>query len=131
MLRRRTVRGDAEIRVTRNSAERDDTRYSTREEIVSSAIHGIGIVLSIAGLAVLSAQAVPFGNARHIASVGIYGATLIFLYTASTLYHGVPAERAKALLRRFDHAAIFLLIAGTYTPFTLITLEGPWGWSLF
>jgi hemolysin III len=112
-------------------AETHDASYSASEEIASSVIHGIGIVLSIAGLAVLSAYAAPVGDARHIASVGVYGATLIFLYTASTLYHGVPLERAKPLLRQLDHAAIFLLIAGTYTPFTLITLAGPWGWSLF
>ena len=105
--------------------------YRAIDEIVSSVIHGIGIVLAIAGLAVLSAHAVPGGNARHIASVGVYGTTLILLYTASTLYHGVPVERAKPLLRQLDHAAIFLLIAGTYTPFTLITLDGAWGWSLF
>jgi len=105
--------------------------YSASEELASSVIHGIGIVLSIAGLAVLSAYAAPAGDARHIASVGVYGTTLILLYTASTLYHGVPNERAKPLLRQLDHAAIFLLIAGTYTPFTLITLHGPWGWSLF
>lgn len=105
--------------------------YSAIEELVSSIIHGVGIVLSIAGLAVLSAHAAPAGDARHIASVGVYGTTLILLYTASTLYHGVPSERAKPLLRQLDHAAIFLLIAGTYTPFTLITLHGAWGWSLF
>ena len=112
-------------------AESAHAGYSAREEIASSVIHGIGIVLSIAGLAVLTAHAAPVGDARHIASVGVYGATLILLYTASTLYHGVPIERAKPLLRQFDHAAIFLLIAGTYTPFTLITLHGAWGWSLF
>ncbi len=105
--------------------------YSAREEIASSVIHGVGIVLSIAGLAVLAAFAAAAGDARHIASVGVYGTTLILLYTASTLYHGVPVERAKRVLRQLDHAAIFLLIAGTYTPFTLITLHGPWGWSLF
>jgi hemolysin III len=112
-------------------AESSDDGYSASEELASSVIHGIGIVLSIAGLAVLSAYAAPVGDARHIASVGVYGATLILLYTASTLYHGVPIERAKPLLRQLDHAAIFLLIAGTYTPFTLITLHGAWGWSLF
>jgi hemolysin III len=114
-----------------HTAETSHNGYSASEEIASSIIHGIGIVLSIAGLAVLSAYAVPGGDARHIASVGVYGTTLILLYTASTLYHGVPVERAKPLLRQLDHAAIFLLIAGTYTPFTLITLNGPWGWSLF
>jgi len=117
--------------VSQPLAETSHARYSTTEEIASSVIHGVGIVLSIAGLAVLSACAAPGGDVRHIASVGIYGATLILLYTSSTLYHGVPIESAKPLLRQLDHAAIFLLIAGTYTPFTLITLRGPWGWSLF
>jgi hemolysin III len=114
-----------------SSAESSHAGYSASEELASTVIHGIGIVLSIAGLAVLSAYAAPAGDARHIASVGVYGTTLILLYTASTLYHGVPIERAKPLLRQLDHAAIFLLIAGTYTPFTLITLRGAWGWSLF
>jgi hemolysin III len=114
-----------------SSAESSHAGYSASEELASTVIHGIGSVLSIAGLAVLSAYAAPAGDARHIASVGVYGTTLILLYTASTLYHGVPIERAKPLLRQLDHAAIFLLIAGTYTPFTLITLRGAWGWSLF
>ena len=105
--------------------------YSAGEELASSLVHGLGIVLSIAGLAVLSAYAAPSGDARHYASVGVYGTTLILLYTASTLYHGIAHERAKPVLRVLDHAAIFLLIAGTYTPFTLITLHGAWGWSLF
>jgi hemolysin III len=117
--------------VAERFAETPHAGYSASEEIASSVIHGIGIVLSIAGLAVLAAYAAPVGDVRHIASVGVYGTTLILLYTASTLYHGVPVERAKPLLRQLDHAAIFLLIAGTYTPFTLITLNGPWGWSLF
>jgi len=105
--------------------------YSLREEIASSLIHGIGIVLSIAGLATLAAAASLRGDAWHVASVCVYGATLVLLYTASTLYHGIPNPGAKPLLRLLDHAAIFLLIAGTYTPFTLISLRGPWGWTLF
>ncbi|WP_419638916.1 PAQR family membrane homeostasis protein TrhA, partial [Thiolapillus sp.] len=72
-----------------------------------------------------------YGTVRHVTSTAIYGSTLVLLYTASTLYHGIPHERAKPLLQKFDHAAIFLLIAGTYTPFTLVTLQGPWGWTLF
>lgn len=106
-------------------------RYSGSEEIASSLIHGIGIVLSIAGLAALVAFAARDGEVRHVASVSVYGASLILLYTASTLYHGIPSPRAKPVLRTLDHAAIFLLIAGTYTPFTLISLKGAWGWSLF
>ena len=105
--------------------------YSTREEIASSAIHGLGIVLSVAGLTMLMTVAARAGDLRHVLSVGVYGATLILLYTASTLYHGIADARAKPLLRRLDHAAIFLLIAGTYTPFALISLHGARGWSLF
>lgn len=106
-------------------------RYSTAEELASSLIHGLGIVLSIAGLAVLAVGATRQGSAWHIASSAVYGTTLILLYTASTLYHGIPLAAAKPLLRTLDHAAIFLLIAGTYTPFTLISLRGPWGYALF
>ena len=108
----------------------DPANYSPREEIASSLIHGIGIVLSLAGLAVLAACAARGGETRAVVSVCVYGATLVVLYTASTLYHGIAHPRAKPLLRVLDHAAIFLLIAGTYTPFTLISLRGPWGWSL-
>ena len=101
-----------------------------REEFVSSLIQGFGILLSLVGLVVLASRA-GGGDARHIASTVIYGTTLVLLYTASTLHHGVTVERFKPMLRQFDHSAIFLLIAGSYTPFTLITLAGPWGWSLF
>ncbi len=106
-------------------------RYRTGEEIANSITHGVGIVLSIAGLAVMTAFASLFGSVWHIVSVSIYGATQILLYTASTLYHSIPFPRAKAVLRVLDHSAIFLLIAGTYTPFTLVNLRGPWGWALF
>lgn len=106
-------------------------RYSLVEEIASSAIHGVGIVLSIAGLAVLVAFAALYGDARHIASVSVYGASLILLYTASTVYHGVPNAGAKATLRALDHIAIYLLIAGTYTPFSLLVLKGGAGIALF
>lgn len=105
-------------------------RYTPAEEIANSLTHGLGIILSIAGLAVLTAFASLFGSAWHIVSCSIYGATQIFMYTASTLYHSIPLPRAKAVLRLFDHSAIFLLIAGTYTPFALVNLRGPWGWSL-
>ena len=106
-------------------------RYSSSEEIASSVIHGLGIVLSIAGLAVLVAFAALYGDAWDIASAAVYGTTLILLYTASTLYHSIPNAGAKRVLRLLDHSAIFLLIAGTYTPFALISLRGPWGYSLF
>jgi hemolysin III len=101
------------------------------EEIAHTLTHGVGILLSIGGLAVLVAFAALYGDAWHIVSSSVYGATLILLYTASTLYHGIPHPQAKSVLKQIDHAAIFLLIAGTYTPFTLVSLRGPWGWSLF
>jgi hemolysin III len=106
-------------------------RYSVGEEIAASVIHGLGIVLSIAGLVILTAFASVRGNAWHITSCSIFGATLVILYATSTLYHAIPNRRAKAALRVLDHSAIFLLIAGTYTPFSLVSLRGSWGWSLF
>jgi hemolysin III len=112
---------------TLDSAAADEAR----EEFVSSLIQGFGILLSLVGLVVLATRVGSGGDARHMASIAIYGTTLVLLYTASTLHHGVTVERFKPLLRQFDHAAIFLLIAGSYTPFTLITLAGSWGWSLF
>jgi hemolysin III len=105
--------------------------YSVGEEIANSVTHGVGIVLSVAGLAVLTAFASTFGSAWHIVSCSIYGASQILLYTASTLYHSIPLPRAKAVLRVLDHAAIFLLIAGTYTPFALVNLGGAVGWTIF
>ncbi len=105
--------------------------YSLGEEIAHTITHSIGILLSIGGLAVLVAFSALYGSAWHITSCAIYGSTLILLYTASSLYHGIPYPRAKRILQRLDHAAIFLLIAGTYTPFTLVNLRGGWGWTLF
>ncbi len=104
--------------------------YSVGEEIANSITHGVGIVLSIAGLAILTSFASVFGSVWHIVGCSIYGAMQIVLYTASTLYHSIPLPRAKAVLRVIDHSAIFLLIAGTYTPFALVNLRGPWGWTL-
>jgi hemolysin III len=101
------------------------------EEIANSITHGVGLVLSIAGFVVLLVFAILRGGASHIVACSIYGATLIALYTASTLYHAVVSPRLKRALRIFDHSAIYLLIAGTYTPFLLLYLRGPWGWSLF
>jgi len=105
--------------------------YSPAEEIAHTVTHGVGILLSIGALVVLVAFSALYGDAWHIISTSIYGATLILLYAASTLYHGIPHPKAKQVLRRLDHAAIFLLIAGTYTPFTLVSLRGLLGWSLF
>lgn len=104
---------------------------SLREELANSIISGVGFVFAVAGSIVLVARAGNYGTARHIVSCSVYGTTLIFLYAASTLYHSIHFPRAKAILRAFDHSAIFLLIAGTYTPFALVNLRGAWGWSLF
>lgn len=105
--------------------------YSLREEIANSITHGIGTVLAIAALCILIVFAGRYGNAWHIVSVCVYGTTLILLYTVSTLYHSIQNHRLKGILRILDHSAIYLLIAGTYTPFTLVNLRGPWGWWLF
>ncbi len=101
------------------------------EELAHAITHGLGAVLAIAGLAILVARASLYGDTWHLVAVSIFGATLVLMYTASTLYHSIPLPRAKHVLRVIDHSLIYFLIAGTYTPFTLVTLRGPWGWSLF
>jgi hemolysin III len=108
-----------------------NSQYTTTEEIFHGITHGIGAVLAIAGLGVLVVLAVQRGDAWRIVSFSIYGGSLILLYLASTLYHSFRDERLKRLFRHFDHLSIFLLIAGTYTPLTLISLRGAWGWMLF
>ena len=101
------------------------------EEWLNASSHGVGLVLSIVGFIVLLVLAIKRGTVWCVASCAVYGTTLVSLYLASTLYHGVPWPSCKRILRFFDHAAIFLLIAGTYTPFLLVNLRGGWGWSLF
>lgn len=107
------------------------SEYSCAEEVANSITHGFGMLLSIGGLAVLVGFASVYGNGWHITACSIFGATLILSYASSTLYHSIPNPAAKRVLKVIDHAAIYLLIAGTYTPFTLVNLRGPWGWSLF
>ena len=107
-----------------------DTLYTLGEETAHALTHGLGVVLAIAGLTVMVARATLYGNAWHIVGAAIFGTTLVLMYTASTLYHSIPLPRAKQVLRIIDHSTIYFLIAGTYTPFTLVTLHGPWGWSL-
>jgi hemolysin III len=102
-----------------------------REEIANSVTHGVGTLLAVAGVAVLVTLAAVRGTAWHVVSCSVFGASLVLLYLASTLYHAIPAPRARRVLQALDHAGILLLIAGTYTPFTLVTLRGPWGWTLF
>ena len=106
-------------------------RPSRREEAANTLTHGMGVLLALAGLAALGVSASRYGTARAVVGGVVFGVTLVALYSASTLYHAVAQPRAKAVLRALDHSAIFLLIAGTYTPFTLVSLRGPWGWSLF
>lgn len=105
--------------------------YTRGEEIANWLTHGIGALLSATGLVFLVVFASVRGDAWHIVSFTVFGVALLALYTASTLYHLSRSERRKWLFRRMDHAAIFFLIAGTYTPFLLTNLRGPWGWTLF
>ncbi len=99
-------------------------------ERLNSITHLIGTCLAAAGLVVLAIFSARTGDAWKIVSISVYGATLVMLYLFSTLYHSLRG-RPKAIFQKFDHAAIYLLIAGTYTPFTLVTLRGAWGWTLF
>ncbi|MGM0481530.1 MAG: PAQR family membrane homeostasis protein TrhA [Pseudomonadota bacterium] len=103
--------------------------YTVPEEIAHALTHGVGAVLSVVALVVMLMWTSAYGNALHVVAVSIYGGSLILLYTASTLYHSFPWPRVKAYFQQLDHAAIFLLIAGTYTPFMVINLRGVWGWS--
>ena len=108
-----------------------ETLYTLGEEVAHALTHGLGVILAIAGLTVMVARATLYGNAWHIVGASIFGSTLVLMYAASTLYHSIPLPRAKRVLRIVDHSTIYFLIAGTYTPFTLVTLHGTWGWSLF
>ena len=102
-----------------------------KEETVNAWTHGLGALLSLGGLVVLVFMASRHGDAWHIVSCSIYGVTLVLLFSSSTLYHSFRSERVKHIFRIVDHASIYLLIAGTYTPFVLVSLRGKWGWSLF
>lgn len=105
--------------------------YSSKEESLNIISHGIGCLLSIVALVLLVIHANAFGNVWHIVSVSIYGLSLIVLYAASTLYHSSKQLELRKKFKIFDHAAIYVQIAGTYTPFTLITLNGTTGWVIF
>ena len=104
--------------------------HSVREEIANSISHGLGLVLALVALPILIASAIRVGSTHFIVGAIVFGATMVLLYLASTLYHSISHEAAKRFCRLFDHSAIFLLIAGTYTPFTLGVLRGSWGWAL-
>lgn len=101
------------------------------EELANCVTHGVGLALSLAGFVALLLLAVSHGDAWRVMSGAVYGASLVALYLASTLYHGARAPLAKSRLQVLDHCCIYLLIAGTYTPFTLVSLRGGWGWTLF
>ena len=105
--------------------------YPFWEEFVNVLSHGVGLLLSIAALTLMVVFASLDGNAWHIVGAAIFGASLVVLYLASTLFHGVRKPDVRKWLNVLDHAAIYILIAGTYTPFLLVTLNGAWGWSLF
>jgi hemolysin III len=107
------------------------TRRLPSDELANSLTHGLGLVLSVAGFVALLVLAILRGSALQIISCSVYGTTLVCLYTASTVYHTVRSRRFKRLLKILDHSSIYLLIAGTYTPFTLVVLRGGWGWTLF
>ncbi len=108
-------------------------KYSKGEEIANSITHGIGVLFSIVALTLMIVLAAIYGTVWHVVSVAIYGTTLVLLYTSSTLYHALMHTRAKKVFKIFDHASIYLLIAGTYTPFTLLILrqDGMIGWIIF
>lgn len=107
-----------------------DRPLSLGEEIANSVTHGVAALASVAALSILVAVAVDRGDPWRVVGGAIFGATLVLLYTASTLYHALTHSGAKRVFRVLDHSAIYLLIAGTYTPFALGSLRGPWGWSL-
>lgn len=111
--------------------EARDALYTFGEELAHAITHGVGVLLAIVGLCVLVARAALYGNQWHVIACSIFGATLVLMYAASALYHAATQTHAKRVLRVLDHSLIFFLIAGTYTPFTLVTLHGPVGWALF
>ena len=100
------------------------------EEIANTISHGIGLALAIAATPILIAAAVRAGSVRSLVGVSVFASGMLSLYFASTLYHALRHDRAKRFFRTLDHGAVFVLIAGTYTPFTLGVLRGPWGWTL-
>ena len=104
---------------------------SVGEEIANAVSHGVGLLLAVVAALVLVVTAVQRGGVAEIMGVSIFGTTMVLVYLTSTLYHALPRNRAKRVFRTLDHGAIFLLIAGTYTPFTLGPLRGTWGWRLF
>ncbi|WP_170922944.1 hemolysin III [Enterococcus sp. 7F3_DIV0205] len=106
-------------------------KYMILNEVLNAVTHGIGAGLSIAGLVILLVKGARLGSAVHVVSYAIYGSTLILLFLSSTLFHSLIFTRAKKVFQVFDHSSIFLLIAGSYTPFCLLSIKGWLGWLLF
>ena len=111
--------------------EKEVRPYTVVEEVCNCSVHGLGIILSIAALVILATFSGLYGNVWSIVSTVIFGVSLIIMYTASTLYHAITNLSAKRILKKFDHIAIYYLIAGSYTPFVLVNLRGAVGWSIF
>ncbi|MBQ4898905.1 hemolysin III family protein [Paenibacillus sp. Marseille-P2973] len=105
--------------------------YPRREEIANAITHGIGALLSLAGLVLLIVFSSMKGSAWHVVSFTIYGVSMLLLYSCSTLVHSFKEGKVKDLFEFFDHSSIYIYIAGTYTPFLLVAVRGPLGWSLF
>lgn len=108
----------------------EENFYTKKEEIVNAITHGLGALLAIAALVLLVVFSVVKGTVWHVVSFSIFGGTLVLLYLESTLYHSITNKRAKRLFRKFDHMSIFILIAGTYTPYCLTVLRGTLGWTI-
>jgi hemolysin III len=125
------ARTDRDDHLSEPRGEQHAREYTVGEEIANSITHGIGVAVSIVGLTLLIAWASLYGDGWALASGIVFGITLILLYTGSTLYHAIPFPKARRVFKILDHSAIYLLIAGTYTPFTIVTLRETGGWWMF
>ena len=105
--------------------------YTVKEEVLSSVVHGIGIVLGVVSLTLLVTLSAVYANVWAVVSTAVFGASIILLYTASTVYHAIPNPTIKARLKKLDHISIYYLIAGSYTPFVLVSMRGAIGWTIF
>jgi len=110
---------------------KSNTKFSKGEELANALSHFSGAMLAVAGLILMIYSSLIYGNAWHVVATSVFGSTMIILYLSSTLTHILPAGRTKDVFFNFDRIAIYLLIAGSYTPITLLTLGGPLGWTLF
>lgn len=128
---KRVSTADARSSILSGTLAASDRQPSRGEEIANSVSHGAGLVMAFAAATLLIARAVANDKPWGTVGASVFSATVIMMYFASTLYHALPPGRAKRVFRTLEHCAIFLLIAGTYTPVTLVTLHGVWGWALF